>query len=106
MAEGKQVLIQVYGKEYSIVSSEEPEVTAELARHIDSVMREISAKTGADEPNRVAILALLKITHDLFTLKKQTDENAGEFESKMDNLTREISAMMADEGVQTDILGD
>ncbi len=106
MSERRTVDIKVYGKQYSIVSSEEPQITSEYAAYIDGVMREIAERTKSTDHNRVAVLALLKITHDLFTLRNQTRAYAEEFDQRMDQLLADINASMDMGGFQTEIVSD
>ena len=104
MADRKKVTIRVYNKEFSIVSSEEPEVTAQYAAYIDQIMRDIGAKTGSTEEGRVALLALLQITHELFALRKKMASDGELFDKRVEKLLREMDAAMELGGVQTDII--
>lgn len=97
MADQNKVIIKVYGKEYSITSSEDPEVTIEYAAFIDSVMRGIAKKTSATNQDRVATLALLQITHELFQIKHRSKSDNEEFERKMGSLLGEIKAAIKEE---------
>ncbi len=106
MGERKSVIIEVYGREYSILSSEEPETTKEYASHIDFVMREIAEKTGSTDHNRVAMLALLQITHELYILKKQAGSDNEEYERRMKKLLGEIDAAIDSRGTQTELAPD
>ncbi|MGK7345998.1 MAG: cell division protein ZapA [Candidatus Nitrospinota bacterium M3_3B_026] len=102
MTDQNAVRIQVYGKEYTIRSPEDPEVTREYASYIDNLMREVGRKTGSLDVNRVAILALLQITHELFTLRKRVEKDEKEFNRRMDELLKEVTASMSKGGIQTE----
>jgi len=103
MSEKRQVTIQVYGKEYSIVSSADPADTERYAEYIDNIMRDIADATSATDPNRVAILALLQITHELFALKKRNKLDDEEFDTRLEKLLNEINISMSKSGIQTEI---
>lgn len=92
MADLNKVIIKVYGKEYSIASSEDPGVTVEYAEYIDAVMREIAKKTSATDQDRVATLALLQITHELFQIKNRSISDSEEYDRRMGALLGEIEA--------------
>jgi len=106
MNDPNTVKIQVYGKEYTIKSPEAPDVTREYATYIDGLMREIGKKTGSLDVNRIAILALLHVTHEFFSLRKKMENNSREYNRKMDELLKEIAASMSKGGIQTEITTD
>lgn len=103
MIDQNAVKIQVYGKEYTVKSPEDPEVTREYAAYIDNLMREVGRKTGSLDVNRVAILALLQLTHELFILRKRVERDEKEFNQRMDELLREVAASTSKGGVQTEL---
>lgn len=103
MNEQNSVKIHVYGKEYTIKSPQNPEVTKEYAAYIDNLMREVAKKTGSLDTTRIAILALLQVTHELFTLRKKQDADTREFDKKMEELLKEINNSMSKSGVQTEM---
>lgn len=100
MAEQNKVVIQVYGKEYSITSSENPEITQEYAAFIDSVMRGIGKKTSLTDQNRVAMLALLQITHDLFQARNKSKSASLEYDRKMEEIIGEIETAINEEAIR------
>jgi cell division protein ZapA len=104
MTERKTVTIRVYGQEYSIVSSEEPTTTQAYAEYIDGIMRQIAGSSGATDTGRVAILALLQVVHELFSLKEDTEADNEEYETRMVKLLRDIDSSMNKRGLQTDII--
>lgn len=103
MVEANTVTIEVYGKEFTIKTSEDPEATRKYARYIDTRMKEIGKRTGAFDVNRIATLALLSITHELFATRNQMDKDNEEFSRRMKNLLDKIEELMVASGVQTEI---
>jgi len=94
--ESHNVRIEVYGKEYTIRSSEGPEVTMRYAKYIDDTMKDISHKTGAFDATKIATLALLQITHELFALRSQKGSDDADFALRMNQLNEKIDAALAD----------
>ncbi|MDH4184439.1 MAG: cell division protein ZapA [Nitrospinota bacterium] len=104
MKEGKRVSVTVYGMELSIVSSEDPAKTRQYAEYVDKLMRDIASRIGGHtELNRVAVLALLQIAHDLFTLREQVEQDRQAFDARMGKLLTQIDAAVSLSGVQTRI---
>jgi len=97
MADQNKVIIKVYGKEYSIATSEDPDVTQEYAAFIDSVMRGIAKKTSSTNQNRVATLALLQITHELFQARNKSKSNSEQYDRKIAELLGEIETAISEE---------
>ena len=102
--EGKRVSVTVYGMELSIVSSEDPAKTRQYAEYVDTMMRQIASRIGGHtDANRVAMLALLQIAHELFSLREKTEQTGKAYDAKMKKLLREMDAAVSLSGVQTRI---
>ncbi len=106
MSRGKKVNITVYGKDYSIVSSEDESKTREYAEYIDNLMRTISQQTGAMESGRVAVLAMLQMAHELFTLREKSGIDDMELERRIEKLIVDMESGMSESGIQTKITTD
>ena len=105
MKEGKRVTIGVYGAELSIVSSEDPARTRQYAEYVDKLMRDLAGRIGGHtEFNRIALLALLQITHDLFEARDISEKEKASFDAKMGKLLLRIDAAISLSGVQTQIV--
>ena len=106
MSDSQPVKIKVYGREYTIKSSQDPQVTRDYAAYIDSRIREIAQKSGSFDMNFVTVLTMLQITHELFALRKQTETDGHEYERIMDRLLEKIETSLGRGGVQTSIIDD
>jgi cell division protein ZapA (FtsZ GTPase activity inhibitor) len=102
MNEHHTVKITVYGKEYTIKTSEDPQATLEYASFIDEKMKEIGQKTGSFDPNRIATLALLQITHELFAVRRKFDGDKEQLRLRTLDLETRIDDVLAKSGIQTD----
>lgn len=103
MNEGHTVKIMLFGKEHTIKSPADPETTQQYAKYIDGLVGQISSKIGFPEPNRVAALALLQITHELFSLRDKMERDDKEFEKRMRILIESAKGLMIEGGVQTEM---
>jgi cell division protein ZapA (FtsZ GTPase activity inhibitor) len=106
LSESQPVKIKVYGREYTIKSSQDPQVTRDYAVYIDSRIREIAHKSGSFDMNFITVLTLLQITHELFALKKQVEKDSQEYDRIMDKLLEKVEASMSRGGVQTKIIDE
>lgn len=58
--------VTIFGQEYTIRGGEDPKYVAEIAKYLDQRMREVSRNAAQVSTVRVAILAALNITDELF----------------------------------------
>lgn len=88
---GRQpVKIKLYGREYSIKSIQDPKDALDYAAYIDLRIRKIAKQSGSLDTNYIMALTLLQITHEFFTLRKQTESDADEYERVMDKLLEKV----------------
>ena len=91
--EKTRVNISILGKEYSIVSQVDPEYIKKAAEYLDRKMREVSKAYPNITEAKIAVLAALNITDELF-LAKFTDEKSKENEDRIGELTRKLSEIL------------
>lgn len=78
----KDVKVEIFGQSYVIRGEAEQEYTLQLADYVDRKMREISSKTTVNSSLKVAILAALNITDELFQLSQQQKADSELIEKK------------------------
>lgn len=66
--------VNIYGREYSIRGEGDPAYVAEIAHFVDMRMREMTDNVTMASTSKVAILAALNITDELFRLEKSLSE--------------------------------
>lgn len=65
MAPG-QIRVNIFGADYSLMSDNDENFVKEIARYIDDKMREIDKEQSIKSSSRIAVLAALNITEELF----------------------------------------
>jgi cell division protein ZapA len=68
------IKVQIYDQTYSIAGGLDPAYVEELAREVDTRMREVARATGTVDSVKVAVLAALAIADELHTLSQSRDE--------------------------------
>ena len=77
------VQISIYGQEYSVKAPADAEYIKKIAAYLDEKMIEVqSGFSTTQSSTRIAILAAMNITDELFTSRKDQDSGAGEVEEK------------------------
>lgn len=78
----KETRIEIFGSSYNIRSETDEEYIHELAAYVDTKMREITEQSGALSSLKVAILAALNITNELFQMREQHSQQSDFIEEK------------------------
>lgn len=70
----ESIQVEIFGQLYSLKYMDDPVHIRELAAFIDAKMKEVQKGTGTADPHRVAILAALTITDELYRLREHHSE--------------------------------
>ena len=73
----KPVRVEIYDQTYHIGGELEQAYVEELARYVDTKMREVAEATQTVDSLRVAVLAALAIADELHTLRQRQEEMEG-----------------------------
>ena len=68
------VQVEIFGQKYSIKGTAHAERIQELAAFVDATMKDIQKSTGTVESHRVAILAALTISEELYRLREHSKD--------------------------------
>jgi cell division protein ZapA len=90
MDEKKTLRVNIYGTEYPIRGIADEEYILKVAEYVDAKMREIDQKVAVKSALKVAILAALNITDELFRERLDKGESVDRYEKKIDNLLNRL----------------
>jgi cell division protein ZapA len=88
-----RVNVSILGKEYSIVSQVDPKYIKKAAEYLDMKMREVSQAYPNITEAKIAVLAALNISYELFQ-SRNSEQSGGETESRIVELTRKLSEIL------------
>ena len=74
MVKGQQVRVTIFGMEYTLKSEENPQLIVELANYLEEQMTEISERSSTNSALKIAILAAINITDDLFKERHEKEK--------------------------------
>ena len=83
----QSVQVEILGQVYSIKGMDDHAYIRELAAFCDAKMREVQKATGTSDAHRVAILAALTISDELFRLRRQ-------YQSLEDSVERSVTRLL------------
>ena len=69
--------VEIFGQTYNVRGEGDPDYLAELARFVDSRMREVAAQVATVDPMKIAILAALNIADEFSRFKRQKQSASG-----------------------------
>lgn len=82
------VKVTIGGEEYTVRSELPPEYTREVAAHFDRILGGIKASLPLVEAHKVAILAGLAVTDELFQARRGDGEIAARLTALADDIAR------------------
>ena len=86
----ESVTVRIAGEEHTIRSSAEPEYTTCCAAYVDRRFNEIKKQVGLLEGQKVAILAALSITDELFQAQEAREESGSQIAERMNALAARL----------------
>jgi cell division protein ZapA len=88
-----RVNVSILGKEYSIASQVDPEYIKKAAEYLDMKMREVSQSYPNITEAKIAVLAALNITDELFQ-SRNSEKSDGKTEKMIVEMTRRLSEIL------------
>lgn len=86
--------VTIYGHEYTVRAVADPNYIAEVAAYVDERMRDTELNLdGPQSPTRIAILAAMSITDELFTERRHRQNSLEQVEGRameLSNLVEEV----------------
>ncbi|HEX9982050.1 MAG TPA: cell division protein ZapA [Thermoanaerobaculia bacterium] len=83
--------VEIFGQAYNVRGDGDPNYLTELARFVDTRMREVAAQVATVDPLKIAILAALNIADEFSRFRQQRDAAAGVWISKTEEITERLS---------------
>ena len=92
----ESVTVSIAGEEHTIRSSAEPEYTTRCAAHVDQRIHEIKKQVGLLEGRKVAILAALSITDELFQALDTQEQSGSRMAERVNALAARLEEAISD----------
>jgi cell division protein ZapA len=87
-------MVEIYGQTYNVRGEGDPDYLAELARFVDSRMREVAASVATVDATKIAILAALNIADEFSRYRKERDSASGLLIEKTEELSNRLSRVI------------
>ncbi len=88
--------VEIFGALYHVRGDKDPEYLQGLADEVDQKMREIAQQVSTVDTGKIAILAALNLTDELFQCRKNQEGDRGEVEEKIQELAGRLGKALQD----------
>ena len=82
--------VEIFGQTYSVRAEGDSSYIHDLARFVDSRMKEVAEKTATVDTTKIAILAALNISDDLHQKERQRKDNPTDAVARAERLIRKL----------------
>lgn len=86
--------VEIFGQSYNVRGEGDPDYLAELARFVDTRMREVAAQVATVDPMKIAILAALNIADEFSRYRRQRQDAAGILLERTEEISERLSAVI------------
>lgn len=97
MDEQKSSRVKIYGQEYRIRGWADSQYIEEVADYVDGKMREVADGSKITSSTKIAILAALNITDELFSERKERSQVLELVENRAEDLNLLLDEVLTDE---------
>ena len=87
--------VEIFGQSYNVRGEGDPDYLTELARFVDSRMREVAAQVSTVDPMKIAILAALNIADEFSRYRKQHDSATGIWVEKTEEISERLNKVIS-----------
>lgn len=85
------VRVTIFGQEYTVKARADVDYIADVAKHVDREMRNVEeGLSSTQSATRIAILAAMSITDELFSTRRENDRILDQVEHKTASLVEAI----------------
>jgi cell division protein ZapA len=89
--------VRIYGAEYSIRGHADANYIKAVAEYLDGKMREVDKNVRVDSSLKVAILASLNITDELFKEREEIERLRSQLEDKIEELNQMLDRQISEQ---------
>lgn len=91
---GHSTNVEIFGQAYQVRGDGDPDYLMELARFVDSRMREVAGQVATVDPMKIAILAALNIADEFSRFRKERETAAGIWIERTEEISDRLSKVI------------
>jgi cell division protein ZapA len=86
--------VEIFGQTYNVRGEGDPNYFTELARLVDTRMRDVAAQVATVDPLKIAILAALNIADEFSRLRKEHDQTKQVWVEKTEEISDRLNQVI------------
>ena len=87
--------VEIFGQTYNVRGEGDPNYLTELARFVDSRMREVAAEVATVDPMKIAILAALNIADEFSRYRREREDAVGVWIEKTEEISNRLGKVIS-----------
>jgi cell division protein ZapA len=87
--------VDIFGQTYNVRGEGDPEYLMELARLVDTRMREVAGQVATVDPLKIAILAALNIADEFSRYRQKREASAGIWIERTEEISDRLSKVIS-----------
>jgi cell division protein ZapA len=87
--------VEIFGQMYNVRGEGDPDFLLELARFVDSRMRDVAAQVATIDPLKIAILAALNIADEFSRYRKKREDAVGIWIEKTEEISDRLNKVIS-----------
>ena len=87
--------VEIFGQTYNVRGDGDPDYLMELARLVDTRMREVAGQVATVDPMKIAILAALNIADEFSRYRQRREDAAGIWIERTEEITDRLSKVIS-----------
>jgi cell division protein ZapA len=91
----QSIEVDIFGQTYNVRGDGDPDYLTELARLVDSRMRDVAAQVATIDPLKIAILAALNIADEFSRFRKRREDAAGIWIEKTEEISNRLDKVIS-----------
>lgn len=88
-------IVEIFGATYNVRGEGDPDYLTELARFVDSRMRDVASQVATVDPLKIAILAALNIADEFSRYRRQRENEAGIRIGKTEEISNRLGQVIS-----------
>ena len=95
MEKNDSTTVEIFGQTYNVRGEGDPEYLAELARFVDTRMRDVAAQVATVDPLKIAILAALNIADEFSRYRRRREDAVGIWIEKTEEISERLDKVIS-----------
>ena len=87
--------VEIFGQTYNVRGEGDPDYLKELARFVDSRMRDVAAQVATVDPLKIAILAALNIADEFSRYRRRREDAVGIWIEKTEEISNRLGKVIS-----------